>query len=308
MPSTTLKARLRETELLFFDEDAKDPAAESDRQLAELERIAEMQGYIKQDASDQRRGEEDERIDEDEASLCAWNLFKPKAGESVCAWTERMVDWAKARLPDETEQAYADRITHWLEHKQDDETQEEWVARSKAFQNRHKGESLPSYLTRLATCVQSDLARLLKVGTSWLADPADADEGEEMKLPRLLDESDEAYAARTARLLEQAIAFDPVDKQHGYGARFRQECTLEDAIEFRTFAPLGASMRVINGISLGCASILLVDTVNCVQTLKVELNQIDCFSKSRQIACSVATVAGNGTYSIHTDIPANTAT
>jgi hypothetical protein len=84
-----------------------------------------------------QQGIDNEKEVEEFAPLYAWELFKPFAGESVRVWTERMVSWAQARLPDETEQAYADRIMHWLEHKQDDETQEEWVARSKAFQNRH---------------------------------------------------------------------------------------------------------------------------------------------------------------------------
>jgi hypothetical protein len=37
-----------------------------------------------------------------------------------------------------------------------------------------------------------------------------------------------------------------------HGARFRRTFTLEDAIEFHAFAPLEASKRVTNGISLGC--------------------------------------------------------
>ena len=51
---------------------------------------------------------------------------------------------------------------------------------------------------------------------------------------------------------------------------FRQKFTLEDAIEFHAFAPLEASMRVTNGIPLGCSFLLPVGTINFgTQTRKV---------------------------------------
>jgi hypothetical protein len=49
---------------------------------------------------------------------------------------------------------------------------------------------------------------------------------------------------------------------------FRQELSLEDAIEFHAFAWLEASMRVTNGIPLGCPLLLPVGAVNYVETLK----------------------------------------
>jgi hypothetical protein len=49
---------------------------------------------------------------------------------------------------------------------------------------------------------------------------------------------------------------------------FRQKFTLEDAIGSHACS-LEASRRVTNGISLGSSLFLPVDTVNCVQTLKV---------------------------------------
>ena len=52
-----------------------------------------------------------------------------------------------------------------------------------------------------------------------------------------------------------------------YGARFRQEFTLEDAIGSHACS-LQASMRVTNGIPLGSVTLLPVDTVTCVAPLK----------------------------------------
>jgi hypothetical protein len=49
---------------------------------------------------------------------------------------------------------------------------------------------------------------------------------------------------------------------------FRQKSTLEDAIGSHACS-LEANMRVTNGIPLGCPLLLPVDTVICVQTLKV---------------------------------------
>jgi hypothetical protein len=49
---------------------------------------------------------------------------------------------------------------------------------------------------------------------------------------------------------------------------FRQEFTLEDAIGSHACS-LEANTRVTNGIPLGSSLLLPVDTVNCVQTLKV---------------------------------------
>jgi hypothetical protein len=54
-----------------------------------------------------------------------------------------------------------------------------------------------------------------------------------------------------------------------HGARFRQRFTLEDAIGSHACS-LEANMRVTNGIPLGSSLLLPVDTVNCVQTLKVQ--------------------------------------
>jgi hypothetical protein len=54
---------------------------------------------------------------------------------------------------------------------------------------------------------------------------------------------------------------------------FRLKSTLEDAIGFHAFAPLQANMRVTNGILLGCSLLLPFDTVNPVQTLKVNLTR-----------------------------------
>jgi len=51
-------------------------------------------------------------------------------------------------------------------------------------------------------------------------------------------------------------------------AFFRQKFTLEDAIGSHACS-LEASRRVTNGIPLGWPLLLPVDTVNCVQTLKV---------------------------------------
>jgi hypothetical protein len=48
---------------------------------------------------------------------------------------------------------------------------------------------------------------------------------------------------------------------------FRKKLTLEDAIGSHACS-LEASMRVTNGIPLGCSLLLPVDTVICVQTLK----------------------------------------
>jgi hypothetical protein len=50
-----------------------------------------------------------------------------------------------------------------------------------------------------------------------------------------------------------------------YGARFRLQFTLEDAIGSHACS-LEASIRVTNGITLGCSYRLLVHTVNSVQT------------------------------------------
>jgi glucose/arabinose dehydrogenase len=52
---------------------------------------------------------------------------------------------------------------------------------------------------------------------------------------------------------------------------FRQKFALEDAIGSHACS-LEASMRVTNGIPLGCSLLLSVHTVNCVQTLKVRLD------------------------------------
>jgi hypothetical protein len=49
---------------------------------------------------------------------------------------------------------------------------------------------------------------------------------------------------------------------------FRQKFTLEDAIGSHACS-LEANTRVTNGIHLGTSLLLPVDTVNCVQTLKV---------------------------------------
>jgi hypothetical protein len=49
---------------------------------------------------------------------------------------------------------------------------------------------------------------------------------------------------------------------------FRQKCTLEDAIGSHACS-LEANMRVTNGTPLGSSFVLPVDTVNCIQTLKV---------------------------------------
>jgi xanthine dehydrogenase molybdopterin-binding subunit B len=54
----------------------------------------------------------------------------------------------------------------------------------------------------------------------------------------------------------------------GYGARFRQKFTLEDAIGSHACS-LEANKRVTNGIPLESSLLLPVDAVNCVQTLKV---------------------------------------
>jgi hypothetical protein len=65
---------------------------------------------------------------------------------------------------------------------------------------------------------------------------------------------------------ERSGHFDAFDQGpvHVFGLKF----TLKDAIEFHAFALLEASMRVINGIPLGCSPLLPVGTVNTVQTLK----------------------------------------
>jgi hypothetical protein len=55
-------------------------------------------------------------------------------------------------------------------------------------------------------------------------------------------------------------------------ASFRQRFALEDAIGSHACS-LQTSMRVINGIHLGCSLLLLVDAVNLVQTLKVTATQ-----------------------------------
>jgi hypothetical protein len=52
-----------------------------------------------------------------------------------------------------------------------------------------------------------------------------------------------------------------------YGARLRQKFTLEGAIGSHACS-LEASMRVTNGIPLGCSLHLPIGIVNCVQTLK----------------------------------------
>jgi hypothetical protein len=54
-----------------------------------------------------------------------------------------------------------------------------------------------------------------------------------------------------------------------YGSFFRQKFTLEDAIGSYACS-LEATMRVTNGIPLGCSLVLPVDTANCVQTLKAD--------------------------------------
>jgi hypothetical protein len=54
-----------------------------------------------------------------------------------------------------------------------------------------------------------------------------------------------------------------------HGARFSAEIyNLEDAIEIHALALFEASMRVINGIPLGCSLLLPVGTVNSVKTRK----------------------------------------
>jgi hypothetical protein len=53
----------------------------------------------------------------------------------------------------------------------------------------------------------------------------------------------------------------------GYGARFRQKFTFDDAIGSQACS-LVANMRATTGISPGCPLFLPVHTVNCVQTLK----------------------------------------
>jgi isoleucyl-tRNA synthetase len=54
---------------------------------------------------------------------------------------------------------------------------------------------------------------------------------------------------------------------------FRQGFTLEDAIGSHACS-LEASMRVTNGISLGCSLLLLIDTVNSVQTRKAPFKTV----------------------------------
>jgi hypothetical protein len=51
---------------------------------------------------------------------------------------------------------------------------------------------------------------------------------------------------------------------------FRQKFTLEDAIGPHA-SSLEASRRVTDGIPLGCPRFLPAHTVNCVQTLKVDM-------------------------------------
>jgi hypothetical protein len=63
-----------------------------------------------------------------------------------------------------------------------------------------------------------------------------------------------------------------------YGARFRQQFILEDAIGFPP------SRRVTNGIPLGCLLLLPVDTVNSVQILKVGFR---LFSEHERFCCNV---------------------
>jgi hypothetical protein len=53
---------------------------------------------------------------------------------------------------------------------------------------------------------------------------------------------------------------------------FRKAFTLEDVIGSHTCS-LEASMRVTNGIPLGCTLALIVTTVNSIQTLKVPVRQ-----------------------------------
>jgi hypothetical protein len=54
---------------------------------------------------------------------------------------------------------------------------------------------------------------------------------------------------------------------------FRQKFTLEDAIGSHACS-LEANTRVTNGIPLGSSLFLPVDTVNCVQTLKVRQEEL----------------------------------
>jgi hypothetical protein len=63
---------------------------------------------------------------------------------------------------------------------------------------------------------------------------------------------------------------------------FRQKFSLEDAIEFHTFAPLEASMRLTNDIPLGFPRPLTVSTVHSIQILKAKHKKqiVDAFLKS----------------------------
>jgi hypothetical protein len=54
---------------------------------------------------------------------------------------------------------------------------------------------------------------------------------------------------------------------------FRQKITLEDAIGSHACS-LQANMRVTNGIPLGSFTLLPVDTVNCVATLKARSHRM----------------------------------
>jgi hypothetical protein len=75
----------------------------------------------------------------------------------------------------------------------------------------------------------------------------------------------------------------------------RSNATIEDAIEFHTFASLEASMRATNGIPLGCSLFLPVGTVNSVQTLKDDFKKCcscieqtaQMFDKDLDIPCEV---------------------
>jgi hypothetical protein len=63
---------------------------------------------------------------------------------------------------------------------------------------------------------------------------------------------------------------------------FRQKITLEDAIGSHACS-LEANMRVANGIPLGCALLLPVDTVNSVQTRKVLASYSEFFAAASAI-------------------------
>jgi hypothetical protein len=96
---------------------------------------------------------------------------------------------------------------------------------------------------------------------------------------KLVDASETFYNSKTT--VKRIVTAEEIDPEMSeplksciepeYGARFSIGiCTREGAIEFHAFAPLEALPCVTNGIPLGCSLLLLVDTVNCVQTLKAK--------------------------------------